>query len=130
VTVIDTSGVVDLLLGIGASEDVQRLVEREGTLSAPDVLVFEVLAVLRRQVQRDGIDALRAERALDDLADLRVELFPAMTLRGRAWQLRENFTAADALFVALAEALDEPLATKDGRLAAGAEQAGVEVIDL
>jgi predicted nucleic acid-binding protein len=47
------------------------------------------------------------------------------------WALRRNFTAADALFVALAEQLDEPLATKDSALAAeAAKHANVTVFEL
>ena len=55
---------------------------------------------------------------MNDLGDIAVDLFPSIGLRQRAWTLRDNFTAADALFVALAESLDEPLVTKDGPLAA------------
>ena len=56
---------------------------------------------------------------------------PTLALRDRAWELRENMTAADALFVALAERLDEPLATKDRGLARAArEHAQVDAIEL
>jgi predicted nucleic acid-binding protein len=54
-----------------------------------------------------------------------------LPLRDRAWELRENLTAADALFVALAERLGEPLATKDRRLALAARKhAGIEALEL
>ena len=36
----------------------------------------------------------------------------------RVWELRHNLTAYDAVYVALAEALDAPLLTRDQRLAA------------
>jgi predicted nucleic acid-binding protein len=127
VTVLDTSAVVDYLLGVGAARQVAALMVREGQLAAPDLLVFEVLAVLRRETQRGEI----AGGAVEDLGELPIELFPCTPLRQRAWSLRGNLTAADALFVALAEQLDEPLATKDGALAAEvAKHAQVDVLQL
>lgn len=117
-TIIDTSGVLDFLLGIGVAKQVETLMEREGELAAPDLLTFEVLAVLRRETLRGSVADHRAAGAVEDLGDLPIELFPSLPLRQRAWTLRRNLTAADALFAALAEQLDEPLATKDGALAA------------
>lgn len=130
-TVLDTSGAIDFLLADGAAAEVQALLEREGVLAAPDLLVFEVLAVLRRDVRRGVLAAERARAALDDLADLSIEIFPTLPLRSRAWELRENLTAADAIFAALAERLGEPLATKDrGFAAAVRAHASVDVIEL
>jgi len=131
VTVLDTSVVIDFLLGDGVAEDVEDLLTREGTAAAPDLLVFEVLAVLRRDVSRHMLDPERARGAIDDLGDLPIELFGTLPLRRRAWDLRENMTAADALFVALAEHLGETLATKDGGLASAARvHARVEALEL
>jgi predicted nucleic acid-binding protein len=60
-----------------------------------------------------------------------LDLFPTLPLRTPAWQLRRHMTAADALFVALAEALAEPLVTKDRALAdVAARHADVEVVAL
>ncbi len=112
-TVIDTSGVVDFLLGVGVAKQVETLMTREGELAAPDLLVFEVLAVLRRETHRGTVAENRAASAVEDLGDLPIELFPSLPLRKRAWILQRNLTTADALFAALAEQLDEPLATKD-----------------
>jgi predicted nucleic acid-binding protein len=121
VTVLDTSAVVDFLLGSGAHGEVRALLAEEGEVAAPDVVMFETLAVLRRLALQGDIDERRGAGAVEDLADLPVELFPTLGLRERAWALRENLTTADALFVALAEQLNEPLVTKDERLAAAAE---------
>lgn len=130
-TVLDTSGVVDYLLGIGVAEQVQELMSAEGELAAPDLLVFEVLAVLRRESHRGAIADDRAAQAVEDLGDLSIELFPSLPLRERVWVLRRNFTAADALFVTLAENLDEPFATKDSALAREiAKHATVTVLRL
>jgi len=131
VTVLDTSVVIDFLLGDGVAAAVEELLTREGTAAAPDLLIFEVLAVLRRDVRRQRLEPVRARGAVDDLGDLPVELFGTLPLRRRAWELRENLTAADALFVALADHLGEPLATTDRGLAAAASQhAGVETLEL
>jgi len=121
VTVLDTSGAIDYLLGDGAAGEVAELLEEAPGGAAPDLIVFEVLAVLRRDVSRGELSADRAAAAVDDLGDAALEMFPTLALRDRAWDLRANMTAADALFVALAERLDEPLATKDAGLAAAAE---------
>jgi len=130
-TVLDTSVVIDFLLGDGVAADVEELLAREGAAAAPDLLVFEVLAVLRRDVNRGVLEPERARGAIDDLGDLPVELFGTLPLRGRAWELRENLTAADALFVALAEHLGEPLATKDSGLAAAArDHVRIETLEL
>ena len=116
-TVIDTSGIVDLLLGVGAASQVVELMTAEGQLAAPDLLVFEVIAVLRRYTLRGLLADDRAGAAVDDLGDLPLELFPSLPIRERAWELRRNLTAADALFISLAEQLAEPFATKDSGLA-------------
>ncbi len=130
-TVLDTSVVIDFLLGDGVAAEVEELLVGEGAAAAPDLLVFEVLAVLRRAVLRQKLDPARAQGAIDDLGDLPIELFATLPLRRRAWELRENLTAADALFVALAEHLDEPLATSDRGLASAArEHARVETLEL
>lgn len=119
-SVIDTSAIVDYLLDWGVERDVERMMLAEGELVAPDVLVFETLAVLRRALFRGLLDERRATGAMTDLGDLALDLVPTLELRTRAWELRDNMAAADALFVALAERLGEPLATKDRALAAAA----------
>ncbi len=130
-TVLDTSAVVDFLLGVGVAKQVEALMTTENELAAPDVLIFEVLAVLRREVFRGEVGEDRAAGAVEDLGDLPVELFPSLPLRQRVWALRPNFTAADALFISLAEQLEEPLATKDSAFAAeAAKHANVTVLKL
>jgi predicted nucleic acid-binding protein len=130
VTVLDTSGAIDFLLGGPAATRVSGLVA-EAPVAAPDLLVYETLAVLRRHTLAGTLTEARAGGAVTDLGDLPLELFPTLALRRRAWELRHNFTAADALFVALAEQLDEPLATGDTRLRQAALiHTRVDIIDL
>jgi predicted nucleic acid-binding protein len=131
VTVLDSSAAIDYLLADDAATQVAELLTAAGPAAAPDLLVFEVLAVLRREVARGELSQERAEGAVEDLGDLAVELFPTLPLRDRAFELRHNLTVGDALFVALAEWLDEPLATKDRRLATAArEHSWAEIVLL
>jgi predicted nucleic acid-binding protein len=131
VTVVDTSAALDYLLGSGVAARVQALFKDGVPLAAPQLLVFEIVAVLRREVGRGGLNESTAVAAVDDLGELRIDLFPMLSLRRRAFALRHNFTAGDALFVALAEALREPLATKDRHLArAAVEHSDAEVLLL
>lgn len=130
-TVLDTSAAVDYLLADGVAPQVGALLSDGGPAAAPDLLVFEVLAVLRRHLGRGALSESRARGAIDDLGDLAVDLFPTLALRRRAFELRHDLTAADGLFVALAEMLGEPLATKDRALATAArEHSEAEVLLL
>lgn len=116
-TVLDTSAAFDYLLGVGVSGEVQSLIGDEGALAAPDVLVFEMLAALRRHTLAGDLSARRALGVIEDLADAPIEIFPSMPLGRRAFELRRFLSPGDALFVALAEELEEPLATKDAAMA-------------
>lgn len=130
-TVVDTSAVVDFLLGSGVASDVERLMVAEGELAAPDLLAFETLAVLRGRALGGQLPEARAAGAVHDLGELPIEMMPSLPLRARAWELRANLATGDALFVALSEGLDEPLATKDRALAdAATNHSCAEVIRL
>ncbi len=64
--------------------------------------------------------AERADEAVADLRDLPVERYGHDALVPRIWELRQNFSAYDAAYVALAEAIADdgaPLITADARLA-------------
>jgi predicted nucleic acid-binding protein len=91
--------------------------EPRQTLHAPHLLDVEVAQVLRRYVAIGDIDAQRGAEALADLADFPIRRYPHDFLLTRVWNLRSNFTACDAVYVALAEALEARLLTRDQRLA-------------
>jgi predicted nucleic acid-binding protein len=78
---------------------------------------LEVVQVLRRLTHLKEITAARAQEALDDYVGLLVERSAHSDLLRRAWELQDSMTAYDGTYVALAEALDAPLLTCDGRLA-------------
>ncbi len=76
-----------------------------------------MLQTLRRHTFAGLLSEYRSRRALKALSDMRVTRYPHAPLVKRIWELRENLTAYDAAYVALAEALDAPLITTDERLA-------------
>jgi predicted nucleic acid-binding protein len=90
--------------------------ERE-RLVAPALIDLEVASAWRGQVRAGRLSAGRAEVAFSDLAALRLERTRHGPLMGRIWELRDNLSAYDASYVALAEALDTILLTGDERLA-------------
>lgn len=126
--VVDASVVVEFLV-YGEHEAAAR--ERLGSgepLWAPELLDAEVGQALRRYVRHHGLDARRAEEALGELGDLKVHRVPHEHLVQLAWLLRDNVSFYDALYVALAAMLGEPLLTFDGRLGRGELPAAVEVL--
>jgi predicted nucleic acid-binding protein len=118
VIVIDASALLELLLRTPAGERVEeRVAEENRTLNAPHHIDLEVAHVLRRFVRIGDISAARGQEALDDLAALRLRRFAHISFLNRIWSLRDNLTAYDAAYVALAEELDAILLTADRRLA-------------
>ena len=115
--VLDASAVIEVLLQSEVGRSLEGRVFGGEVLNAPHLLDLEVAQVLRRHVQRGGLDPSRAEGALQDFHDLRIERYPHHLFLGRIWALRENVTAYDAAYLALAEALEAPLLTTDRRLA-------------
>jgi predicted nucleic acid-binding protein len=116
--VVDASALLEVLLRTPEAETVEaRLFEEGQTLHAPHLLDVEVAQVLRRYAITGEIDAKRGSEALADLADFPIRRYQHGFLLKRAWTLRNNFTAYDAVYVALAEALKARLLTRDQRLA-------------
>jgi predicted nucleic acid-binding protein len=85
-------------------------------IAAPDLLRVEVMSVIRRQLHVGTIDVTQAEQAVTDLLDLPMTVYPTAPLLPGGWHLRDNFTAYDACYIALAETLGCGLLTADTRL--------------
>lgn len=116
--VVDASVVVQVLVGDHAGAALTaRLVGSNDAAAAPHLLDVEVASVFRRLVREGAVTAERAAEALDDLAAMQVARHAHHDLLPRIWSLRDSLTAYDAAYVALAEALDADLWTRDARLA-------------
>ncbi len=114
---VDASVVlVSLLSAGGAGARARERLRLDTDLHAPHLLDVEVTAALRRRVRLGQTDVGLATEALTDLGELAALRWDHQPLLRRAWELRQNLTAYDAVYVALAEALAAPLVTTDVRL--------------
>ncbi len=116
---VDASALLEALLRTPAAAAVEkRLFDTADALHAPHLIDIEVAQVLRRYAATGQIEPGRCRDALSDLSDFPLHRYPHDVLLPRVWELRHNLTAYDAVYVALAEALDARLVTRDRRLAA------------
>lgn len=116
--VLDASALVELVLGTPRGRKVAaRVADPAVSLHAPHLADVEVAQALRRYTRDGELDAATASTALDDFRALDLQRHAHEPLLDRVWELRKNLSAYDAVYVALAEALDAVLLTCDGRLA-------------
>jgi predicted nucleic acid-binding protein len=115
VIVVDSSAIVHAFAVAEPDEDLLQTLSTE-TLHAPHLLDAEVLHALRGLELGAKISNERANHARDAYHQLAIERYAMNALAERVWMLRRNLTAYDAVYVALAEALDCPLATTDTKL--------------
>ena len=128
--VLDASAALAAFLGTGVnSSSIRVRIEAPGeSLHAPHLLDVEMLHALRGLVLRGDISRARSEEVREDFASLRWSRYSHVAFLDRIWELKDNLTAYDAAYVALAETLSAPLVTTDARLArASGIRAEVEV---
>lgn len=128
--VLDASAALEFLLNTPLAARISARLFRAGaSLHAPHLIDVEFAQVLRRLARRGGIGPERAAQAFQDLTDLPITRYPHQMLLPGIWALRENATAYDAAYLALAEVLGATLVTCDAALASVPGQAKrVEVL--
>jgi predicted nucleic acid-binding protein len=114
--VVDASCLYEVVTGTALAHEVGERMSEDADLAAPHVVDVEVLSVIRRDHLTGRLDQTAADLAVEDLRDWPGERFGHRGLLERAWDLRQNVRGWDAVYVALAEALDATLLTTDGRL--------------
>ncbi len=130
--VLDASAAVDVLLNIGASARIRARIEAEDYdgIRVPHLFEVEILHTLRREYLRGLLSDERSEIALNRLSTMKLTHHPHTPFIERVWELKDNVTAYDASYIALAETLDAPLITTDGRLArSSGHRARVELFE-
>jgi predicted nucleic acid-binding protein len=129
VIVLDASAVVDVLLLSGMRAFLDQRLHRIRLVHAPHVVDLEVTSALRRHCALGSLTQARAGQALEDFGNMRVLRHRHTPYLARIWEFRDNFTAYDACYLALAEALGATLLTRDKALASARLHRGnVEVI--
>jgi predicted nucleic acid-binding protein len=118
--VVDASCLCEVLIGAPAAEAIRARLASDTDHAAPHVVDVEVFGVIRREYLAGRLDRTEATQAIEDLADWPGERFSHRPLLNRAWELRSTVRGWDAMYVALAEALDATLVTTDRRLASAA----------
>lgn len=115
--VVDSSCLFEVVADTPRAELVRERMASDDDQAAPALVDAEVLGVIRRYHLEGRLDATAASQAVADLRDWPGERIGHRLLLDRAWELRDNVRSWDALYVALAEAMDAVLLTMDARLA-------------
>jgi predicted nucleic acid-binding protein len=127
--IVDASTLYQVLVGTSHAEAIRKRLLDDRDQVAPQLIDAEVLGIIRRHFLAGHLDRTAANEAVEDLRDWPGERFGHRALLDRAWQLRDSVRPWDAMYVALAEALQSVLITTDERLArAGGLHCAVEVV--
>jgi predicted nucleic acid-binding protein len=125
VIVIESSAMVDALVDDPADPELLALIAGSD-LHAPSLIDYEVANALRGHLLGGKLAEEQLEDATEDFTALHIERYPLSAMIRDVLDLRDNFTVYDAAYVVLAQALEVPLITVDGKLAA-ARKIGVDV---
>lgn len=115
--VLDASAAIEWLEERPRAAQVEAVVLAADGIHVPHLWFIEVAQVLRRHVLHDDLTEARAAAALDLAAMIPTHRHAHEPLAARVWALRDNLSAYDAVYVALAEVLGATLITTDERLA-------------
>jgi predicted nucleic acid-binding protein len=118
--VLDASVVVELLTNGVLADSIRRdMAGRDDSFIVPHLLDVEVIGALRNLAIGHRLDSHRSEQLPDALSALPAERYSHTLLLPRIWELRHNFTAYDAAYIALTEATNSILYTSDKKLSKG-----------
>jgi predicted nucleic acid-binding protein len=116
VIVLDTSAIVEFLLGSDPVAERVREFAAGEKLAAPHAVDLECASTLRGLVNGGKLAPDEAERALVLLGRMKIRRYGHVPLLARIWQLRHNMWPYDAAYVALAESLGAELVTVDAKI--------------
>ena len=130
--VLDASALGDFVLDAQGHRGVEEVLGREGyEVVVPHLCDIEVASGLRSMMARGVLDARRGAEALEFYRSLPLQRIGHLTLLSRILALRDNFSAYDATYVALAQAAGAELHTADQRLARAVRQhTDLEVVEV
>jgi len=114
--VLDTSALVEFLVGADAVAEKVRTASIGEQLAAPCAVDLECASTLRGLVMGKKLPADEGKRALGLLGTMTLKRYDHVPLLTRIWELRHNMWPYDAAYVALAESLGVELVTVDGKL--------------
>jgi predicted nucleic acid-binding protein len=114
--VLDASALIDLLLAPRSPTPIVELVTSGAPLHVPAICDVEIFAAVRSRVLARKLEDDVAREVIIDYVSLPIARHLHLRLLGRMYELRQNFSAADAGYVALAESLDASLVTTDAPL--------------
>ena len=127
--VVDASIILHLLIDPETDIAVWNKVNNAGQLIAPHIIDLEIISGIRRHLRIGTFDQIRADQAISDMKDFKIDRRPIIENIQRIWELRNNVTPYDASYLSLAESLKLPLLTRDKKLAnAAAAHTKVELI--
>lgn len=116
--VVDASCLSEVVTGGRQAEAIRHRLGADADHAAPHLVDVEVFGVIRRHHLSGMLDRTEATQAVEDLEAWPGQRYSHRPLLARAWELRHSVRGWDAMYVALAEALDALLVTTDRRLAA------------
>ena len=115
--VIDSSALVEILVEKEGADELRTLAEGDLEWLVPEHFVFEVVSALRGLWLGGHLERSTFEAAVSRVEALPLDAWPSKPLLPRIVELAANATPYDAAYVALAERLDAPLLTANGKLA-------------
>ena len=118
--VLDASVVVELITNGPLAASIMRVMaDCDDSFIVPHLLDIEVVSAIRRLAAGQRIDSHRGQQLLERLDALPAVRYGHTLLLSRIWELRHNFTAYDAAYIALAEVTGSVLYTSDQKLVKG-----------